>query len=326
MANKNLSKFDRISAQLKQGVSDVDKGDGKALASGSHLFSTGNVLSGIAGAKRREVVLLLVPPDRVRLWEEHNRRYDLLDDKRCADLIESFKRTGKQEFPAVVRKVNGDPAADYELICGARRHWTAAYLGWDLLIEVRDLDDRQAFTLQDLENRDREDISDYERAVDYQKALHKYFNGSRASMSKFLEVDRGNLSRLLDLADLPAPLVEVYNDLRELKVHHGAIYKKLVADAKVKRRLIERARQLTKDNLPGKKILAELKRVATDPDAIDTSVEPKKVAIDGLDQPVVAIVGPTGLTLTIPPVSDDKRDAVVAALGEFLRSEMVSGV
>ena len=63
-----------------------------------------------------------------------------------------------------------------EVICGARRHWTITWLRannyprFRYLIEERELTDEEAFRLADIENRDREDISDYERAVDYVEA------------------------------------------------------------------------------------------------------------------------------------------------------------
>ena len=37
-------------------------------------------------------------------------------------LIESFKAEGRQNFAAIVRRVAGDPACTYEVICGARRY------------------------------------------------------------------------------------------------------------------------------------------------------------------------------------------------------------
>ena len=312
MANKNLSRFDRISDKLKQKPSP----EATERAAATHLFTTNNVLSGIASSKRKELVLYSVPPAQVRMWHEHNRRYDLLDEKRCADLIESFKRTGKQEFPAIVRRLSDDPNYDYELICGARRHWTATYLSWDLLIEVRELDDKQAFTLQDLENRDREDISDYERARDYQNALHKYFDGNRAAMSKFLEVDRGNLSRLLDLADLPKQIVDVYQDLRELKVHHAVVYKKLLSDNHTKRRFLDRARQLAKENLPGKRIFTELKKAVDLSD--DVRAKPAEINVPGLSKPIQVISDSSGMTLKIPTIPEGKQDSVASAIAMFL--------
>jgi len=229
------------------------------------LLQRDTTLSKIASGSQRTVKHLMHPPERIRMWSDHNRDYELLSIERCADLIDGFTRTGAQEFPAIVRKVTDDKNFDYEVICGARRHWTAAHLGWPLLVEVRELNDRQAFLLADLENRDREDISDYERALDYKQALPKFFDGKRVQMAQFLEIDKANFHRLLELAELPKSLVGAYADLRGLKVHHGTTYRKLLADPKTKRRLLDAARNIKTENLPGPKVFAALKKAALAP-------------------------------------------------------------
>jgi len=70
----------------------------------------------------------LVDPARCRMWAGHNREYALLNEERCADLIESIKAQGRQEMPAIVRRVRGEPDFDFEVICGARRHWSISWL------------------------------------------------------------------------------------------------------------------------------------------------------------------------------------------------------
>ncbi len=259
MGNRNKERLAKLSTALKP---DVEEGEVPHHSSSGvrSLLQRDTTLSKIASGSQRTVKLHMHPPERIRMWSDHNRDYDLLSVERCADLIDGFTRTGRQEFPVIVRTVEDDKNFDYEVICGARRHWTAAHLGWPLLVEIRDLNDRQAFILADLENRDREDISDYERAVDYKKALPKFFDGNRAQMAQFLEIDKANFHRLLELAELPKALVGAYADLRELKVHHGTAYRKLLADPKTKRRLLDAARSLKSENLPGAKVFAALKK------------------------------------------------------------------
>ena len=258
MSKKHLERLSRLNEVLpKHERSDEQSSSGSGVKG---IIERETKLSQLASGKHREIRHLLVPPVQVRMWKEHNRRYDLLNEQRCADLIEGFTRTGKQEFPAIVRRVEEGEGTSFELICGARRHWTATFLGWDLLVEVRDLNDRQAFTLQDLENRDREDISDYERATDYRNALPKYFNNNRAQMAQFLKIDKSNFQKLLELSDLPKSIVEAYGDLRELKVHHGTAYRRLLSDDKTKRRLLERAKGLRSQAGKGAEVFRQLKR------------------------------------------------------------------
>jgi ParB family transcriptional regulator, chromosome partitioning protein len=196
----------------------------------------------LVNGDRFTAALYRVDPARCRMWAHHNRRYDLLNEACCADLIEGFRAMGKQEFPTIVREVRDDPNYDYEVVCGARRHWTASYLGWRLLIEVRELTDEEAFRLSDVENRDRKDISDYERACDYKEALQRYYL-SQKQMATRLEVSEPWLSRYLDLAELPKEIVEAYGDITEIKVQHARELKPLLKDKAARELVLAKARE-----------------------------------------------------------------------------------
>lgn len=198
-----------------------------------------------------------VDPARCRLWSEHNRDYAKLDETRCADLIESFKAQGRQEVPAIVRRVRGDPNIDFEVICGARRHWTVSWLrghnytDFRFLVEVRDLTDEEAFRISDLENRAREDLSDIERARDYLKALGRHYGGRQKDMAERLKVSEAWLSRYLDLARLPADLVAAFDDPHELKIKHVTQLKPLLKPDDRERRVLAEAAAITKSKGEG---------------------------------------------------------------------------
>src|SRR3984885_1062054 len=104
-----------------------------------------NRLAELAAGNSVTRVHELVDPARCRIWEGHNRDYSALNEINCADLIESFKAQSRQEVAAIVRRVAGDPDRPYEVICGARRHWTVAWLRshdhpeFKFLIEPREL-------------------------------------------------------------------------------------------------------------------------------------------------------------------------------------------
>ena len=81
-------------------------------------------------------------------------------------------------------------------------------LSWENLMAelfVANLTDEEAFRLSDIENRDREDISDYERATDYADALGRYYENRQNAMAERLEVSEAWLSRYLLLAKTPKP-------------------------------------------------------------------------------------------------------------------------
>lgn len=179
---------------------------------------TGRVtaLAGMAAGDRVDRNQEFIDPARCRIWGYHNRIYGDLNEENCADLLESLVAQGKQDIPAIVRRVRGVDGIDYEVICGARRHWSISWLrqhnypDFKFLIEVRDLQDEEAFRLADLENRNRRDISDYERALDYLKAIDRFYDGNRRRMAERLKVHEAWLSRYLEIAKLPDEVLAAF--------------------------------------------------------------------------------------------------------------------
>lgn len=283
-----------------------------------------------------------VDPSRCRMWAHHNRRYDLLNETNCSDLIEGIKSQHGQEFPAVVRRVTDDPEFDFEVICGARRHWTITYLhqnhyDYKFLIEIRDINDEEAFRLSDIENRDRKDICEYERALDYNMALEEFYNGNRSRMAARLEVALDWLSRFLDMAELPDEVVGAYPDVSHIKVNHARVLKPfLIAKDKsaqqIHARLLQRAGELRveqtqareqgREGRDGRAVFRALKSVTegqSKAKGILTTYDAK-----GSRKPMMEVKrqGRSGLTIRIIPGSGaDKAEvleACKAALNEYL--------
>ena len=193
---------------------------------GARFLKRTTALEARTNGELEEKTLHWVDPEACRMWDQHNRAYELLTEETCRDLIDGIRSQGRQEFPAIVRRTTGH-AKPYEVICGARRHFAVSWLRangytqFRYLVEVRDLSDEEAFRLADIENRDREDISDYERATDYERALETHYGGSQKRMAERLEVKADWLSRYLALARLPREVVGAYASIRDLKVRHA---------------------------------------------------------------------------------------------------------
>ncbi|HYZ62280.1 MAG TPA: ParB/RepB/Spo0J family partition protein, partial [Acetobacteraceae bacterium] len=224
-----------MSGKGNRGFADLIAGEGGRAPAASRLPPRTGILSGrenrlseLASGNVVTRVHELVDPARCRIWEAHNRDYAALDETSCADLIESMKAQGRQEVPAIVRRVRGEEGVDYEVICGARRHWTVswlrahAYPEFRFLIEPRELSDEEAFRVADLENRSRKDLSDHERAVDYARALERYYEGSQQRMAERLQVSRSWLSRYLELAKLPDWVVAAFGSAHVIGITHAA--------------------------------------------------------------------------------------------------------
>ncbi len=188
-----------------------------------------------------------VDPAVCRIWDGHNRDYAALNAERCKDLIESFKAQGRQEVPAIVRRVTGDPVFRYEVICGARRHWTVSWLrshdypGFKFVVEPRELSDEEAFRVADLENRSREDLSDYERAVDYARAIDRYYDGSQQRMVERLGVTKSWMSRYLELAKLPAEVLACFETRHSVGITHAATLAPILNNPVARLRLLDEA-------------------------------------------------------------------------------------
>lgn len=216
-------------------------------SAGTRFLKRGNAISERLAGTHEEKTLHWVDPKDCRMWARHNRDYDLLTEENCRDLIDGIRSQGRQEFPAIVRRItNGE--VPYEVICGARRHFAISWLlannypQFKYLVEVRDLSDEEAFRLADIENRDREDISDYERARDYAEAVELYYGGKQKDMAARLEVTTVWLSRYLELARLPSEIVEAFPSIRDIRELHARTLKPLLKDTKDRMKLLAEAR------------------------------------------------------------------------------------
>ena len=260
---------------------DDDRGGARFLKRSTTL---GDRLSG----DLEEKTLHWVDPEDCQMWQRHNRDYGLLTQDNCRDLIDGIKSQGRQEFPAIVRRIAGEKP--FEVVCGARRHFAVSWLRdnnypqFKYLVEVRDLTDEEAFRLADIENRDREDISDYERAIDYADAISLYYGGRQKAMADRLEVSQPWLSRYLQMASLPSRIVEAFASIRDIKERHARDLKPLLADAKSAERLLAVADKLAVRHLAardgrgtfvdGADVMTALKKAAR------PELEPRKPDVD----------------------------------------------
>ncbi|MEV8468314.1 ParB/RepB/Spo0J family partition protein [Fluviibacterium sp. DFM31] len=253
MSKKHDALFDDILSGLDAQPTDAaptpesaapkDRGGARFLKRSTTI---GDRLSG----EIEEKTLKWVDPAECRMWAHHNRAYDLLTEDSCRDLIDGIRAQGRQEFPAIVRRVSDGGAQAYEVICGARRHFAVSWLRannypqFKYLVDVRDLSDEEAFRLADIENRDREDISDFERARDYAAALERYYGGKQKAMAARLEVSEGWLSRYLQLAKLPPEIVAAYGAITDIKELHARQLKPLLARPSDRARVLAAAADL----------------------------------------------------------------------------------
>ncbi|MEJ7935445.1 ParB/RepB/Spo0J family partition protein [Sphingobium sp. AN558] len=183
---------------------------------GTTLLGRESALARLASGEVRQVTQLLLDPSRVKIWPGNARLYADLSEENCRELIDSIIAEGGQKVPAVVRRVEGDPDHDYEVIAGTRRHWSISWLRRnnypDMLFvaQVATLDDEAAFRLADLENRARKDVSDLERARNYADALKAHYGNHLTRMAERLKLSKGWLSKMIKVAGIHDGIIAAF--------------------------------------------------------------------------------------------------------------------
>lgn len=196
------------------------------------------------------VPMLQLDPARIRIWKGNARVYEQLTQENMRELIDSIDSVG-QQYPAVVRQIDGDAGHDYELIAGSRRHWAVSWLrarGWDirLLAQVSNVGDEAAFNLSDTENRARQDVSDLERARNYAWALEAIYGGSLARMADSMKVSKSWLSKTITVSKIPDDIIAAFNSPSDVKIKPAYALAQALADRDRASRIREIADQLTK--------------------------------------------------------------------------------
>lgn len=191
---------------------------------GTTLLGRESALARVASGEVRQVTQLLLDPAKVRVWEGNARSYEHLSEESCRELIDSIIAEGGQKVPAIVRRIEGDPDHDYEVIAGTRRHWAISWLrrnsypDLQFVAQVAQLDDEAAFRLADLENRARKDVSDLERARNYAAALKDHYGNHQGRMAERLRLSKGWLSKMLKVAALPDAVIAAFASPAEVQL------------------------------------------------------------------------------------------------------------
>ena len=279
----------------------------------------------------------LVDPAVCRIWSGHNRDYPALNEEVCADLIASLRAQGRQEVPAIGRRVNDDPNVRFEVICGARRHWSVSWLrahdypDFKFVIEPRELTDEEAFRIADLENRSRKDLSDYERASDYARAVERYYEGNQQRMADRLQVSKSWLSRYLDLARLPEEILACFQSRHAIGISHAAALAPLLNQPLTRKKVLDEALKLSADQrarretsvtlLPAAAVVARLCKAGRDKPTPPRSEQQFKDAAGKVFLKAKR-EGRAGVIFTLPSALTADRKAIISAMEQYLATLM----
>lgn len=222
-----MSRRSLISEALASPAPRTAGDDTEVSSQGAKTTFTTRRLEGFTEAARMvKRPTIRLKPSECSIWPGNARDYSLLTKDRVRSLIDSIQAENGNRIPVVVRRT---PTAElqYELITGTRRHWAISWLNAnhypeiELVAIIEDLDDEAAFRLADIENREREDISDLERGLNYKAAVNAYYGGVQIQMAERVRVSKSMLARYIGLTEIPATIVSAFNSPMDLQVRHG---------------------------------------------------------------------------------------------------------
>ena len=295
----------------------------------SFLERRGIAFDEIARSVKRLTIKL--KPSECSIWPGNARDHAALNHERCASLIDSIREEGSNREPVVVRRTP-NATHPYELIVGTRRHFSVAWLNAnnhseiDLIARIEGLDDEAAFRLADLENREREDVTDLERARNYRHAVEAYYNGVRTQMADRLAIPKQNLHNLLQLAELPDEVVAAFAEPGDLKIRHGMRLSPLLKDARHREGIIEEAHAIAgeqsalkaigADKIEGSKVCERLAAAALAPS--DKPPAKSKAALTSRSGNEVGLIladtRTKGITININPKGNVPVDEILDTL------------
>ena len=204
------------------------------------------------------------------------------------------------------------------------------YPEFRFLVEIRELTDEEAFRLSDIENRAREDISDFERARDYLRALDAYYGGKQQEMAERINVTASWLSRYLDMARLPAEIIAAFDSPHDLGIKHVTQIKPLLKPEDRRSRVLAEGRRIASARASGESVPQApadvVRMLAAAAEAPKKTGSPKRTGkvsstvktSGGTEILRVDGHGRAGVTLTLLPKAGASRADAEHALGEIL--------
>jgi ParB family chromosome partitioning protein len=197
-------------------------------AEGEELLRLDQRLAGFSQGTGRRVALSIRPSD-CSVWDGNPRDVPGLSHESCRSLIESIAQEDGNRIPVLVRRNPPGAERPYELLVGSRRRFAIDWLNHNGRPEIRlnalivEMSDEEAFRLADIENREREDITELDRARSYQSAVDRFYGGVQSRMAEALNLSNSQLSRLLSLAQMPDEVVNAFATKEELRVRHSEV-------------------------------------------------------------------------------------------------------
>lgn len=148
------------------------------------------------------------------------------DPAEFADLLAAIRDRG-QDTPILVRP-HPQKSGRYMVVFGHRRLEAARQLGRKVRAVVKAIDDRTHVVAQGQENSARANLSFIEKAVFARRLMEMNYDGDNATVMAALAIDKTTLSKMLSVASLPAPILDVTLGAKSIGRDRWYEFKKLL--------------------------------------------------------------------------------------------------
>lgn len=276
--------------KVKASVTDLIDSNIKPLeASMTALVKTnepGLINPNLQELKRKTETLVSISPNRCRPWKFADRSELEMGDIEALAL--SISRHGQQE-PALLRPLKKpEDGIEYEVIFGNRRWRACLKLNKPLKAIATNISDQEAAVAQKEENENREDISDFSKAMYYKKLLKTNVFKSQEQLSSKMGIGHSTLVDLLSYTRIHPDVLKAFTEPHKLGRTHAVKLAALSskADNKGLQALIKIVPKIQEGKIPSRKIEEEYKKL-TNPKQDQTSSKSSEHMVVNQDGKVI---------------------------------------
>jgi ParB family chromosome partitioning protein len=205
-------------------------------------------------------VVEFLDPKRIKPSRFANRHELSFAGAEFEGLKAEIQTAGRNVQPIKVRRAGqgADGRDEFEIAFGHRRHRACLELDIPVAAIVETLTDAQLFSEMERENRERQDLSPWEQGLMYKRALDDGLFPSLRKLASAIGAQVGNVSTAIQLASLPAEVVDAFPSPLALQFRWGAALK--AAIDKNPEGVLAQARELAamQPRLTAKEVLARL--------------------------------------------------------------------
>ena len=257
-------------------------------------------------------------PQTIVLSRWANRHLDSFSTAEFARLKQDIELAGGNVQPISVRLLTDQPGR-YEIVFGHRRHRACSELGIAVLATINTdaVSDHDLFSAMDRENRERADLSPYEQGTMYRRALDEKLYPSNRRLAEALGLSHTWVANVLQVADLPAPVVECFRSPLDIQHRHA---KSIAAALDTDRKgVLRRAEKLRVQERPKAAAAVVAALVGATNEAAEQPHQP--IEVDGKQVGRWSKDGAGRLIVQIEAayVSEDGHQAVLKSIAAALR-------